>query len=54
MVGGAAALLVTCARKAYRQQCPTGQIGKVASLKRKSSPCSTQGWGTKNGVNPGN
>ena len=26
--------------------CPTGQIGKVASLKRKRYPCSNQGWGT--------
>ena len=28
-------------------QCPAGQIGKVISLKRRSSPCSNQGQGTK-------
>ena len=27
-------------------QCPAGQIGKVISLKRRSSPCSNQGKGT--------
>ena len=27
-------------------QCPAGQIGKVISLKRRSSPCSNQGQGT--------
>ena len=27
--------------------CPTGQIGKVNSLKRRSSLCSNQRWGTK-------
>ena len=30
-----------------RYQCPAGQIGKVISLKRRSSPCSNQGQGTK-------
>ena len=29
--------------------CPTGQIGKVASLKRKSVLSSTLRWGTKSG-----
>ncbi|CAB4137956.1 hypothetical protein UFOVP328_152 [uncultured Caudovirales phage] len=27
-------------------KCPAGQIGKVGSLKRSSSPCSNQGRGT--------